>query len=353
MKKEILNLKIELFKKTVTNYSVSKKGNHWGYLGDKSVTPTQYQVQSYNVTKSSIDKMFQMIDYNKDNSTILLMTPKGKLFLKNPAQKVFKAITINTVPQDMIKLFLLGRKGEWICNHGNLIRIKFLHSFKSLNEVKLYLGYQFLSDVEFGSLLADSFIAYVIYGKTLSHNDRVNIVHHKYSNILMDAIQMSVQLNEKIVIPESKEKLKIWHDDLVSKKNSEKASQYSDKQIQYESWLFDYWKSKGLEYTILNSQRKLFLQGCKQNHCLASYANQMSRHMYITFTYNSNEYDMQIEQDRGLIQFCGYRNQRVPDELKELCKFDKLQDNYFTIVNPEVTNIPVQQNNWLLQENLF
>lgn len=350
MKKEIFNLKLELFKNTVTEYQVSKKGNHWGYLGNKNITKQEYTVGLFNVTKSNIGKLFQVQEYSKNNSTLLLMTPKGKLFMKQSPQKSFKAITINTCTTELVKLFLFGRKSEWLCNYPHLSRIKFLHSFKSLNEVKLYLGYQFLSDSDFGSIVTDSFLSYVIYGKQLTHNDRLNIVHHKHNNLLMDAINMSVQMGEPISIPESKEKLKIWHDNLVSKKNSEKASNYSDKQIQYESWLFDYWNSKNINYKVLDSPRKLFLQGCKQNHCLASYSNQMSRHMYVTFVYDNNEYDMQIEQNNGLIQFYGYRNQRPPDELKELCKFDKLQDSYFKIINPEVANIPVKQNEWLLQE---
>ncbi len=351
MKKEIFNLKLELFKNTVTEYQISKKGNHWGYLGNKNITKQEYTIGLFNVTKNNIGKLFQVQEYSKNNSTLLLMTPKGKLFLKQSPQKSFKAVTISNCLDDLLKLYLFGRKSEWLHSYNTLSKIKFFHSFKSLNEAKLYLGYSFISDVEFSVLLKDThFLPCVLYSKTLTHQDRVNLICHKNNSVLIDAINMSIQLNESIFIPESKEKLKIWHDDLVSKKNSEKASNYSDKQIQYESWLFDYWNSKGLDYKVLDSPRKLFLQGCKQNHCLASYSNQMSRHMYITFVYDNNEYDMQIEQSNGLIQFYGYRNQRPPNELKELCKFDKLQDSYFKIINPEVANIPVKQNEWLLQE---
>lgn len=352
MKKEIFNLKLELFKNTVQDYQISKKGNHWGYL-NKRKENSQYQIQNYNVTKSNINKLFKTFDYQQDLSTILMMTPRGKLFIKSHNTKSFKAVTIRTCPDNLVKLFLFGRKAEWICNYSNLIQIKFLHSFKSLNEVKIYLGYSFISDKEFIKLLDISFISFVIYSKLLTHDDRINLLHHGKNLLLMDAIQMSIQLNLPISIPESKEKLKIWHDDLVSKKNSEKASRYSDEQIQYKSWLFDYWKSKGVEYKILDSPRKLFLQGCKQNHCLASYSNQMSKHMYITFTHDNKEYDMQIHNTTGLIQFYGYRNQRPPQELMDLVKFEKLQDYYFTITNPNTALSSAKFNDCILEENWF
>jgi len=356
LKKEMILKRVGLLEDIVQELHKSEKGNWWGIpYGEVVGQKKKILMNERSLRKSNFFRDYGTYREIPETNTILMVTKSGGLKIKAPNSNRFVNMTrkllmrnhyglstdqnavwmdaykqkhgeepSNNFNYQIRKWFYKGRKNEWTLDRPECDGYEFFRSFSSLKEVKMFLGYEFLSDDVFYEFLQDNRkIILMFYAATLQKPDRVALSHHLKKkrigylidmwNMLNDARQEGAEL-ESFTIPANHEKLREIHDDLTFKFNQSKALAYSDEEIYYESPLFEELKKKGLKFEVITSARKLYLIGCRSHHCIATRTSSMNTDLFISFVWEGKNYDCQFKKN-AMYEFRGYKNEYRPDEL--------------------------------------
>jgi hypothetical protein len=129
---------------------------------------------------------------------------------------------------------------------------------------------------------------------------------------------MYAQLELEIYIPKGKNALIKIHNQLVFKLNEQDINNFSDERIEIKTNFFELLKQKNIHFKVLDSPRKMFVQGLQQRHCIASYVREMLHYLFVTIQYKGIDYDIQIDKkETNIVQFKGIYNIEVPQNLRE------------------------------------
>jgi hypothetical protein len=343
MLKKVVEKRIAQFKKDFPKYKVSKKGNLY-YSHNEVFSKMGMVYNVFNVTKGTIDKIGEGKEWEKSSSDFtVLITQKGKLMVRHRKKTTFKLVTMKDVRKvpKLTDCFLIGRKFEYLSQYPKLMDYNFFQGFNSLKEAKLFLGYGFISDVDFYSLFPDT-KKYGFYCDTTTFKyilqtppkfksnlvtllKKSSVERKTLYNMVEDYHRMCTSLGEEKVIPRSFNRLKELHDNAVLKINLGKAEKYSDEveasieSIREDGATFeDYWEVLDIKFSKLDSQRKMFLEGIKQKHCIGSYSDSLDTYSFYRIYYNNQVYNIQITPSGKIKQFYGYLNCQPPKELREL-----------------------------------
>lgn len=363
MRKALLNKKIALFKEAFPEHKVSATGSLYTELSTQK-HKKEIIINSRCVTKGTLDKIGTKRSFNIDMSCRLLLTSTGKLMINEMGGK-FKTLGMkdlfgadnrtedhgrtaimlgdlaedsdtgvkklsgkalrearNNVIQSIADIFFVGKKYEWIRLYPQLWALPYFRSFPSLSAAKNYIGYTFISNEQFVHLFSTrTALQRLIEAQT--HEQKVAMVQFlddkRATETLEDLWRLCEELKIPMVaIPESKTALNEAHDKLVTELSLKGAEKYSEEKIEYKSDIFDYWKGNKLVFEILDSPRRLYIEGQRQSHCIGSYTNQMKKNIFVSFTWEDRTYDLMMRLDGMSVQFYGKRNCQPPEELRML-----------------------------------
>ena len=346
MLKKIREYKINRFKEAFPDFKVSKRGNYY-HVWDQDTNTRTITFSGRHSTENTLHKMGQTQEIPESKANILLLKPTGAFRLKLKHKFAFKNLTFKDLSNassfekhslDAIyDIFFKGKKYEYLKQYPKFWDYhKFLQGFKSIREVKTFLGYEFISDSVFVELWQWSqhadpllILAYMAKDKKSkrrllkllscvleirSKNPRTLLTGSQY---LLDYYQMANQLGHPFVMPVSEMQLGKMHDDLVDKLNSAKLQDFSDDRHKYKGNILKNLESSELEYRLLDSPRKIFRQGSHQRHCLGSYTDQLDTYLFFSVISNDEYYDAQVSKQGKLIQFYGKCNTAPPAKLRE------------------------------------
>lgn len=378
MRKALLNKKMRLFQEYFPEHKVSSTGSLYTELNTQKLKKV-IVINSQCVTKGTLAKIGQKREFNKDMSTRLLLTSTGKLMINQLGGK-FRMLSMKDLfgadprsgdhgktaiitasrtqvrkgeakeskenPGEIVSriadIFFVGKKYEWIKLYPMLWAMPYFRSFPSLSAAKNYLGYTFISNEQFIHLFGTrTALQRLIEAQT--HEQKVAMVQFlddkRASETLEDLWRLCEELKIPMVtIPESKIALNEVHDKLVTELSLKGAEKYSEEKIEYKSDIFDYWRDNKLVFEILDSPRRLYIEGQRQSHCIGSYTNQMKKNIFVSFTWEDRTYDLMMRLDGMSVQFYGKRNCQPPEELRKLViPKDRIP---IEVVNPEETIQP-------------
>ena len=371
MRAAVRDKRINLFKKYFPDHTVSRKGNFVATIGTKKDTRVIVH-NGYNITKSLVDKVGKTTTIPISSSDIVLvMATTGKFLIKFTNERNFKRTTmksINRVMQmyfgkdniyrekvrrDIAEIFFIGRKYEYLKNYPQLWNFKLFENFKSLKEVKIFLGMPFISDSEFANMFVDieeeeedddfltgvsdsirdfDYIAPILLAKNkLNAYTLLKSIDNKSKNILKDYIKMCIDNEIEVVIPAGKNKLTELHDDVSLEIAIKNADKYSKKRVFRMDFpikqdltgkkhvFTKFWEYNNIEARRLETPYDMYLQGCKQKHCIGSnYYDSLDKYSFYSINWKGEDYDIQIHQNGRIGQFYGKRNCNPPIELKTL-----------------------------------
>lgn len=376
MRKALLNKKMRLFQEYFPEHKVSSTGSLYTELNVQKQKKTII-INSQCVTKGTLGKIGTKREFNIDHSTRLLLTSNGKLMINLLGGK-FRSLGLKDlfgadrrtedhgrtaiflhsmlkdlkgkeqatrqeeIIQNIANIFFVGKKYEWIKLYPQLWALPYFRSFPSLSAAKNYLGYTFISNEQFIHLFGTrTALQRLIEAQT--HEQKVAMVQFlddkRASETLEDLWRLCEELKIPMVtIPESKIALNEVHDKLVTELSLKGAEKYSEEKIEYKSDIFDYWRDNKLVFEILDSPRRLYIEGQRQSHCIGSYTNQMKKNIFVSFTWEDRTYDLMMRLDGQIVQFYGKRNCQPPKELYALVAVkDRIP---IEVVNPEETIQP-------------
>lgn len=356
LKKEMIQKRVHLLGNIVHELHQSEKGNWWGIPYSEVVgNKRKVLMNERSLRKGNFFKDYGSYREIPEGNTIFMVTKSGGIKIKTAKSNRFQNMTrkstmslnyhLSSQAQDLWfnnykkrngevpeqsfhyhvrKFFYKGKKNEWVLDRLDCDGFEFFRSFSSLKEAKIFLGYDFLGDDEFYEFLGDSRkICLIFYAAVLEKSDRVALVHHfrekrvEYLvdmwNMLMGSRESGAEL-DNFSIPANHEKLREIHDDLTFEFNKSKALTYNNEEIFYESPLFEVFDKNNLKYEIINSERSLYLTGCKSHHCIASRNTSMNTDLFVTFFWEGESYDCQFKHNK-VYEFRGYKNKNRPDEL--------------------------------------
>jgi hypothetical protein len=380
MLKKVKDKRIDTFKSLYPDYKISKKGNFYIGLGPTKESNRSIFNSGFNITKGTINKLGTFTSFTTSvNSVILMITQTGvlKILINNNrhAKPRFKNVTVKDIMMTQMidgcynikDVFFIGRKFEYLKDYPNLYPFRIAQNFKSIKELKCFIGYDFISDREFYSLFIEpeytfegplDVMRWLIYAK--NKVDAYNLFKGKSRDktseiitLLVDTCEMCSKLNIDFNVPAGYNKLKEIHDQCIETYNQGKIEMYSTQQV-YDVTVIDkpdfrdQWKESGLVFRQLVTPRELFTQGLKQKHCLGSFYDSLSTELFFSFTWGGEEYDLQIRNSGYVGQFKGRRNKNVPNELLMLILNNDINRKFnfkvHTISDPD-NSYPLKINN--------
>jgi len=350
MLKKIREKRIEQFKKDFPDFKVAKKTGSLYIPIDEQKIPKTIKYNGRAITKGTINKLgtFQHWDITT-NRRVYLMSPKGRLMIKYP-NKNFKSVTLKSLRgdcNDLSNVFFIGKKYEWLKDYGKLQAYKFFQGFNSLGEAKKFLGYSFISDEDFVKCFSEYDVdALEVMILAKEKKNAVNLLKDIKSetiDILRDYISMCQDNGLSIEIPAGKNKLEELHDSARWEINKMTAEYYS-KEYRYgiKEDFTEFWKESGLVFRRLETPYEMYTQGLKQHHCIGTnYAKTLHQYAFYTFTFEDNEYDMQIYRDGTIGQFYGRKNCSPPESLREKIKQTPTLKFQLEDTKPGLDNYPM------------
>lgn len=345
MKKELYTKRVELFKESFPEYETSKSGNFYAYVGLQTNNQNQTYATGFNTTKNMLNTMGEVTTFNKKHYEVLyLITPRGKLLSKT-LKGGFKNLTLTTFNRQQkskryetfVDCFFVGRKYEYLKTHPTLWDYRMFQNCNSLNEAKLSLELEFISDKKFAKLFTytrDLDVISLIVRATNKPNvvalliDCIDKIQKlKFSNSLLhDWISSLGPHTVKIDFPRSVNRLQRLHDEMIQAQNADKLNNYST-EIKYKSFtshIENAFIDKGIGYRKLETPRQIYQEGLTRQHCIgASYVDALNyMAFYVIDDLDENRRDkftLAINSKSGHTnQFYGYRNISPPVELKDL-----------------------------------
>jgi hypothetical protein len=387
MRKALIEKKLRKFKELFPDHEISKKSGSI-YTVLNSVTNTRNVVIGpHSITKGMLDRVNEKREWVETSKEILLLTSKGVMFHKPLHYKRFKRVSLKMVskwwrgdlnikrphelprvtnsilnwwddvqgtPQKskektelereeltkkneefyskvvngIAQIFFIGKKCEWMFKYPNIWDIRYFTGFNSAKEAKNYLGYNFISESDFYSLLRGNNQSFgVMVTARRSEEEKVNLIHllrNDHFISLNDYIRMAEGNGHPWKIPRGVNKLTELHDREVFISNKGKIEEYSPVKTYYLSQCFRIWNDLKLTYKVLDSPRAMYLEGVKQSHCIGSYCQKNSNKvssdsMFVRFEWKDSAYDIQINMMSGSkIQFKGKHNTPAPKDLVDL-----------------------------------
>jgi hypothetical protein len=346
MLKKLVEKRIAQFKVDFPEFKVSKKGNLY-YAHNETSQRQGMEFNVFNVTKGTLNKLGEHKEWHKSTSDYtVLITQSGKLMIKYRKKPNFKLVTMKDVRKvsTLTDCFMIGRKFEYLTQYPSLKQYNFFQGFNSLREAKVFLGYGFISDTDFYSLFPKSngfhhrsnsdFFRFIIITPDKYKSNIVSLIknnsdHRTLFMLLTDYHNMADSLGMEKVVPRSFNRLRELHDNAVLKVNERQADKYTNEveasieSVREDGTTFeDDWKTLNIKFSKLDTQRKLFLEGIKQKHCLGSYTDRLDSFSFYSLYWDDKPYNIQIAPSGNLRQFYGYRNCQPPKELRELV-YDK------------------------------
>lgn len=292
-----------------------------------------------SVTKNTIDKLGTVNEFTKSQGgVVFLLKPTGALKCRvggqwrNVSLKLIDNHFVSESYKDIVSLFFIGRKYEWMKDYKRLWKYRFFQSFNSLKEAKNFLGFDFINNKDFYKLFSGDWYTHELDTFILAKEKRntynlLKKADRKTRQILEDYIHLSYEHEEEVIIPAGKNKLVELHDDLVHKINIKSADDYSKEQKYYPvgNKMFEQeWKNRGLKFERLNTPYEMYQEGLSQRHCLGTnFYNSLGGQSFYVFWWKGSKYDLQLYKSGSLGQFYGYKNiDSAPKELKELVAKD-------------------------------
>ena len=358
MLKKLVDKKIKSFKKAFPDYKVSAKtGSLYSKLGVKESTK-EVLTTGASITKNTLDRLGEIKRFKTHRADIIfLISPKGKLMYSTGGN--YQLVTLKTlynIPSDyrdrILDTFFIGKKYEWIKGYDNIWRYRFFQSFGSLKEAKIFLGYEFLSNNDFYSMFSEewrkhNFDAIILAKDKTKAFKLLRNPERKTLELLDDYISLCYTNNIEPIITAGKNSLEEEHDRLVWEISKKEAENYSKEQRYFAEGtdlLTSIWRERGLNFRRINTPFEMYLQGSKQRHCLGTnYYSTLNNYSFYTFTYEEDEYDLQLHKNGKIGQFYGFRNKDVPRELRTKVIYD-IAENVFRHniidMNPNLKNYP-------------
>ncbi len=326
MLKKIKDKRIEQFKNDFPDFQTSKKTNSlYCRIGVQEVTK-QTKHTGRAVTKNTLNKIGKITEWKTSTSRyVYLLTVNGRLMVSKSGGN-FKSVGLKQVRQenvDLVDVFFIGKKYEWMKDYPNIYPYRFFQGFNSLAESKKFLGFSFLSDEDFTNLFGEEHFDYLT--PMVLAKDKKNVVRLYKSmdslekDLLSDYINLCQENDFEIEIPAGKNRLEELHTNAVWEVNKKNAECYS-KENKYEVTedFTKVWKERGLVFERLETPYEMYAQGIKQQHCIGTnYAKSLGNNVFYTFTHNEKNYELQIYGDGRVGQFYGRKNTNPPVELKD------------------------------------
>ncbi|EOS7966781.1 PcfJ domain-containing protein [Enterococcus hirae] len=168
-----------------------------------------------------------------------------------------------------------------------------------------------------------SYVSTVILSKEIEEeeDDVFSAFLNHYRNILEDYLSMSFELKEKVEFHfRTMKGLERNHDRMVRKYNLRKAKRLKDFKLnQHEK--YDYLKKylkKNPCFTLIKTNKELFLEGANMHHCVYSYLNKIQKGESIIWKYERQEHRYTVEikkrkNGRYRVVQCYGKYDRFPD----------------------------------------
>lgn len=330
MLKKLVNKRIETFKEKFPDYEVSKNGNIYCRIGVQEIE-RKIKLTELGVTKNTINKLGSVKEFKeKKSNAVYLITKQGKLMVRNATNR-FSNLSLRTIQNqyghnNLLDVWLIGRKYEWIRDYPALLRYKFFQSFKSLNEAKVFLEFDFLSDKDFYQMFVDGSTIPVLFMSIKAKNKSnvpklIKVLDYEAKQLLKDYLHICEEKDYEVEIPAGKGSLREIHDAAIWKARQEDAENYSKLEV-YDGKDCNFekeWAKLGISFERLKSPYKMFEVGAKQQFCLGTnYYGQLHNYSFYTIIDGGKEYQIQISPEGKVIQFHGYKNViNPPQELRE------------------------------------
>jgi hypothetical protein len=354
MKNEIFKKKKKLFAKCVEEVKVTPKGMYYGIT--KLETPDyENHVEVYtarSVTKTTLHKIGK-VHKQKEKFDCLALKPNGTILLKTTYYPVYTKIDLHVlftmnrrygrakIEKKLAHLIAYGTSFEWMLPFKNLWQFAITSEFSSFKDFKNFLGFDFINERDFlFFILKEDKIDSLLIRLLLENYHKktpsiVNIIHHE-STYISEIISMYKQLELEIHIPKGKNALRKIHNQLVFKLNEKNINEFSDEKIEIKTNFFELLVQKNIHFKILDSPRKMFVQGLQQRHCIASYVEEMHSYLFVTIQHKGEDYDIQIrKKDKVIIQFKGIHNKETPQDLEKEIQDLIAKVNYIEIEDPK------------------
>lgn len=315
-KQLIYNLKLAELAK-IGKVKVSKSGNHYVEKGDG--LQQHINICKFTCNKSNIDKIgtsFTIPD--KSQTVVVLLTKTGKVLICKGNSK-FHTLSKKLVLQfysylgeGLINLFLIGKKIEWMKNYTEKIEwlryYNFLKSFSSLKSALVFLNYTSELHGSQYSRLGNLIEGYRFKNKEslLEINDDVFIT---------DTIRMIREL-DKPHYYDSPAKIENLHDTLIYEYNLQSIASKSEL-VTRPNYELKWELIEELDYTFLDTEKKLFTEGLKMKHCVSSYSGWLMDYYFLHIEYEGKGYTAQLSKER-IHQVKGVCNQYPPGYLMEV-----------------------------------
>lgn len=361
MNKKIVENKKKLFAKCVEEVKITSKGMYYGVV---KLETSEYEENKeyytvHSVTKSTLHKIGQ-INEKQTKNNYLALKPNGTVLIKLASYPVYKKLDLHTfflmyrryrratLEKKIAKLIAYGTSFEWLLEFKELWLFTIAAEFSSFREFKNFLGFSFLDTKQFLSFISkenriDSLFIRLLIGNYYKKTPSiVNIIYHD-ATYVREVLSMYNQLELEIHIPKGKNALRKIHNQLVFKLNEKDIEQFSDERIEIKTNFFQLLSQKNIHFKLLDSPRKMFVQGLQQRHCIATYVEQMHSYLFVTIQYKGEDYDIQIhKKDRSIVQFKGIHNKETPPYLQK-----EIED-----LLPKITHIEIEDPKKVLETEL-
>ena len=359
LRKKVIEQRFELLKLICHEVKISEKGKYYGI-------PLSYpkeETKTISLNERTLKKGNFFRDFGKKRTfklppqMLLMVNKDGRQIMKtrkgnwvNLTMKRLERIVLQ-IPKierevfekklekhpiykgknfhDIVWIFYFkGRKAKYLAENAAFHHIPIFGNFTSFKEAKKFFGYDFMGDEDFKNFFSNSsYNKLFFYASLLEKEDRLALVHHMKlgrQNYLIDTLNQWSEIREKegqekfpfFRIPSSHPELREIHDDISYKYNFFKAADFSDKEYQVKSDLLEEFKQEGLKFDLLNSERKIFLAGCRSHHCISSRTSYIKSDILFSFYVGGEIYDCQCKNNK-IYEFRGYRNKDVPDDYKK------------------------------------
>ncbi len=334
MNKNIIDKKRKLFKNCVEEIEITEKGTYQGIIKSRMPKFTEEVYNARTVTKSTLYKIGKTY-IKKRKEDYLALKPNGTVLIKTAHYPIYKKLDLyllstmsrvfdgTNIEKKIANVVAYGTSFQWLLSFKNLWYFSIAAEFSSLKEFKNFLGFDFLNSKQFLLVILkegniDSlFIQLCLQNYHTKTPSILNCIYHD-STYIQEIISMYNQLELEIHIPKGKNALRKVHNKLVFKLNEKDINGFSNERIEIKTNFFNLLEQKKMYFKVLDSPRKMFVQGLQQRHCIASYVEEMLSYLFVTIHYKGKDYDIQIHKDdTSIVQFKGMYNIEVPQELQD------------------------------------
>lgn len=158
MKKIYVDEKIKLYNEIYKGVVQISKSNNYYVKHTINKVKIKTKNTPFNITKNNFENLFKEIKFEKEESIISMLKPTGSLLVKYRKDTKFKQATLKSLNsiyifKELIPIFLIGKKYQWIQDYPEYWNYKLPIQFSSHREFIDFLGYDFLTEEAFKILL--------------------------------------------------------------------------------------------------------------------------------------------------------------------------------------------------------